>query len=95
MPYNPSPERKRTRMTKKQFISSSEDVLGGELVVAGTRIPIERIGELVKHGYTEENLQAEYPQISQETVRGVLYELITYGREHIAELNHESHPAHA
>ena len=82
-------------MTKIRYISSSVDVLGGELVIAGTRIPVERIGELVKHGYTEENLKEEYPQLSPETVRGVLYELITYGRERIAELSHESQSAHA
>jgi uncharacterized protein (DUF433 family) len=82
-------------MTKTRYITSSEDVLGGELVIADTRIPVERIGELVKHGYTEENIRDEYPQLSEETVRGALYELVTYGRAKIAESIHESHTAHA
>lgn len=81
-------------MTKTRYITSHEDVLGGELVIAGTRIPVERIGELVRHGYTEEHIKQEYPQLSEDVVRGVLYELITYGRERIAELN-ESHTARA
>jgi len=82
-------------VTKTRYITSREDVLGGALVIAGTRIPVERIGELVKHGYTEENIQEEYPQLSIDTVRGALYELVTYGRAKIAESIHESGAAHA
>jgi uncharacterized protein YdeI (YjbR/CyaY-like superfamily) len=54
----------------------------------------QRIEELVRHGYTEDHIKEEYPQLSPETVRGVLYELVMNGRKRIAELN-ESHAAHA
>ena len=47
----------------KKYITIDEDILGGSPVITGTRIPIERLRELVKQGYTTQDLREEYPQV--------------------------------
>ncbi len=81
-------------MTKAFYISCNANVLGGQPVITGTRIPAQRVSELVKQGYNERNLKKEFGNISLTTLRGVLYELTALGLEHLTE-PHESRKAHA
>lgn len=71
---------------KSRTIVKEEKILSGEPVIAGTRIPVERLVYLLKHGYTEKNLRREFPGLSQETIRQVLFELGMAGLE---SLNHD------
>lgn len=64
---------------KMHYIVKNEKILSGAYVIAGTRIPAERLTHLIKHGYTEESLEKEFPGLPQETIRGALNELLTLG----------------
>jgi uncharacterized protein (DUF433 family) len=55
------------------------DILDGTPVIAGTRIPIERVKELVKQGYTPDSLQKEYPQIKLQTIQEIISSLMEVG----------------
>ncbi len=62
-----------------KFITKKRTIMGGAPVIIGTRIPVERLLALVRHGYTEANLRAEFPQVSQRKMRGALAELLEQG----------------
>lgn len=66
-----------------QYISKTKEILGGAPVIAGTRIPAERVSYLVKQGYTEKNLRKEFPGLSVKKIRGALFELTTIGLQHL------------
>ncbi len=60
-------------------ITINPDILGGTPVIAGTRIPIERIQELVKQGYTPDALKKEYPQVSLKKIQNIIAFLMERG----------------
>lgn len=63
----------------KNNISIDPEILGGAPVVAGTRIPVERIKELVKQGYTTEDLKNEYPQVAPQKIQLLISLLMEEG----------------
>ncbi|SNQ49357.1 conserved hypothetical protein [Frankia canadensis] len=65
------------------YIRQNENILAGEPVITGTRIPVERLAYLVKSGYTEENLKREFGGINVKKIRGALYELASLGLERL------------
>lgn len=67
------------RQSTMQFVVRRSDILGGEPVIVGTRIPAARLSVLVRHGYTEERLRAEFPKLGVRKLRGALAELLEAG----------------
>ena len=61
---------------KKQYITSDPDIMGGQPVVKGTRIPISRVLYLLKQGYTVEAIHEEYPHVDIEVLNGAIEEVI-------------------
>lgn len=66
------------RMLKK-YISINPHVLGGTPVIYGTRIPIERVSQLVKQGYSTQTLEVTYPQVSPQKIQNVIAYLMEVG----------------
>lgn len=66
-----------TKLTKNIVIDP--EILGGTPVIAGTRIPIERIKELIKQGYTPETLKKEYPQVGIKKIQNIISSLMEIG----------------
>ena len=64
-------------MKKHSYISSSPAIMRGALVIAGTRVPIERILYMVSEGYTLDEIHDHYPWVSKKTFKGALAELAT------------------
>lgn len=60
-------------------ITIDPNILGGAPVVTGTRIPVERIKELVKQGYTSETLKTEYPQVHPKKIQRIISSLMEIG----------------
>lgn len=52
-----------------KYISMDKDILGGTPVISGTRIPVERIYELIKQGHSLEVLQEEYPWVDKKKIQ--------------------------
>lgn len=69
---------------KSIYISKNNNVLGGEPVITGTRVPAQRLAYLVKQGYTEKNLKKEFPGLSVTKIRGALFELTQAGLQKIS-----------
>ncbi len=67
----------RSKLSKNIVIDP--EILGGTPVIAGTRIPIERVKELVKQGYTTETLKKEYPQVAIRKFQDVISTLMEIG----------------
>ena len=61
-------------MTK--YITSTPDIMSGDPVIAGTRVPISRILFLLKEGYTLEAIHEEYPHIPLDILSGAIDEVI-------------------
>ena len=80
-------------MAKVHYISMNSEVMGGAPVITGTRIPAERVSELLKQGYTETSLKKEFHGISVKKLRGAMYELTSLGLDKLDELEREPHPA--
>lgn len=55
------------------------EILGGTPVIAGTRIPVERIYELIKQGYSVETLQTEYPWVDKKKIQFTIAYLMKAG----------------
>ncbi len=60
-------------MTK--YISSTPNIMGGQPVIAGTRVPISRILFLLKEGYPIEAIHDDYPHISIKELEGAVDEV--------------------
>lgn len=63
----------------KKYISIDPSVLGGTPVIQGTRIPVERVWQLVKQGYSTQTLKATYPQVKPQKIQNVIAYLMQAG----------------
>lgn len=63
-------------------ISSNSSVMGGEPVIAGTRIPIQRIAYFARQGNaTVDFLQNEYPHLTKSKLNKVINWLVYQGAD--------------
>jgi uncharacterized protein (DUF433 family) len=63
----------------KKYISIDPQILGGTPVIVGTRIPLERVWQLVKQGYSTKTLVDTYPQVSPRKIQNVIAHLMQVG----------------
>jgi uncharacterized protein (DUF433 family) len=61
-----------------KYITSTPDIMDGEPVLAGTRIPIEVILYRLKDGYTLDELQEMYDWVDRQTLEDAIDEAISY-----------------
>jgi len=59
-----------------KYIQASPDIMSGQPVISGTRVPLSRILFLLKEGYTLEAIHEEYPHISLDTLSKAIDEAI-------------------
>ena len=52
-------------------VLSDRDILGGQDVVSGTRIPALTIVEYLKRGYTVDEIKADYPSLPDDGIDAV------------------------
>ena len=62
-----------------KYIVIDNQILGGTPVIAGTRIPIERIASLVKQGYNSDTLKDEYPHVGVKKIQYIISTLMSVG----------------
>jgi uncharacterized protein (DUF433 family) len=60
----------------KKYIISDPNIMGGEPVIAGTRIPIEVILHRLKEGNSIEAIQKMYSWVDLKTMTGAVEEAI-------------------
>ena len=60
----------------KKYITKDPNILGGEPVITGTRIPIARVLYLLKDGYTLESIKEDYKWVDLETLKKAVDEAI-------------------
>lgn len=53
----------------KRLIERRDDVMGGELVFAGTRIPVDHVVALFADGLSEAEIQEDYPTLPEAAIR--------------------------
>ena len=59
-----------------KYLQSNPEVMGGDLVIAGTRIPIDVILYRLKDGYSLKEIHRLYPSPSMKTLNGAIEEAI-------------------
>src|SRR5258708_2630557 len=64
------------KISMKKYITAQADIMGGQPVIAGTRVPISVILYRLKEGYMVETIQEMYPHISIKTLEGAIDEAI-------------------
>lgn len=55
-----------------QRITQNPDVLAGKPVIAGTRLSVEFIVNLLAHGATEQEILAEYSRLTADDIQACL-----------------------
>jgi len=68
-------------MSKKigKYISVNPKILGGMPVIAGTRIPVERVYHLVRQGYSTQRLSDEYSWVDSKKIQYAIAYLMKAG----------------
>lgn len=56
----------------KDRIEIDPDIMTGKPVIKGTRIPVEKIIQLLAHGMDIEELIEEYPNLEKEDIQAAL-----------------------
>lgn len=79
MIYNTSPMSTALR----KYITVDSNILGGTPVISGTRIPIERLYQLIKQGQSVEDLQEEYPWVDKKKLQYTIASLIKFSLDEI------------
>lgn len=59
-----------------KYLSSNPNIMGGDLVIKGTRIPIDVILYRIKDGYTIKEIHQMYPTPTLSTLKGAIGEAI-------------------
>lgn len=60
-------------MTWRDRIETNPDVLAGKPIVAGTRIPVGLVVELLAEDWSTEEILDQYPALSPEDIRACLH----------------------
>jgi uncharacterized protein (DUF433 family) len=80
-------------MDWKRFITTDRDVLTGKPVIAGTRLSVEFILELIAEGWLEADILRNYPGITREQILAcVAYAKDRVSEENVFPLPGEPHP---
>ncbi len=69
-----------TQMTWQERIVLDPEVLTGKPVVKGTRLAVEFIVGLLAEGWSEAQILAEYPGLTEQDIRACL----SYARDHLS-----------
>jgi uncharacterized protein (DUF433 family) len=67
----------------QEYLESKEDVCGGELCAAGTRVPVTVILDSLAEGTSKEQILQSYPSLKPEHIEAALV--------YASELAHEEH----
>ena len=69
-------DEKKQKEKIEQFIITDPEIMGGKPVIKGTRIPVSRVLQLLKDGYTIEAIHDEYPHVNIGTLSGTVSEIV-------------------
>jgi len=61
----------------QKHIVSDKEVLLGKPIIVGTRISVEHLVGLLSKGWTEDDVLANYPQLTKESLQAVFAYLLT------------------
>jgi len=59
-------------MTNRSVVQSSPEILGGEPVFAGTRVPVRNLIDYLEHGSSLDDFLADFPSVTREQAVSVL-----------------------
>lgn len=62
-----------------KYVDIDPEILGGTPVISGTRIPVVRLLNLVKQGYSSSDLQKDFPWVESKKIRYVIAYLMKAG----------------
>ena len=69
--------------TGHRYVVLNDDILGGELIIAGTRTPVRAIVELWRQGIAPEVIPSRLPHLTVSQV----FDALSYYSDHQDEIN--------
>ncbi len=73
-----------TTVDWREHVISDPAVLAGKPILKGTRLAVEFVLELLAAGWSQDALQENYPQLTEERIRAVLaYAAETFREERV------------
>jgi uncharacterized protein (DUF433 family) len=61
------------------YISYDPQIFNGSATIVGTRIPIERVVNLVRQGYSTKELKEEFPHLESQKIQKLISYLMEAG----------------
>jgi uncharacterized protein (DUF433 family) len=71
-----------------KYIHSDPDIMAGELVIVGTRIPIDQVVLMLQDGQSVEEIHATYPWVPKKTLQGAIREVLSEALNVLAAKHH-------
>jgi len=68
-------------MDWKRYITTDPDILAGKPVIAGTRLSVELILELIAEGWPEADILRNYPGVTREQILAC----VAYAKDRLSE----------
>jgi uncharacterized protein (DUF433 family) len=62
-------ERVKQLRRAERLVTVNPEIMGGNPVFRGTRVPVHQVAELLTKGETVERLREDYPRVSEEMIR--------------------------
>jgi uncharacterized protein (DUF433 family) len=62
-------ERVKQLRRAERLVTVNPEIMGGNPVFRGTRVPVHQVAELLAKGETVERLREDYPRVSEEMIR--------------------------
>ena len=62
-------ERVKQLRRAERVVTVNPEIMGGNPVFRGTRVPVHQVAELLANGETVERLREDYPRVSEEMIR--------------------------
>jgi len=70
--------------TAHRYIVTNDQILGGELIIEGTRTPVRAVVELWRQGLAPETIPTRLPHLTSAQV----FDALSYYSDHQAEIHH-------
>lgn len=71
--------------TSKNIVSQ-KDIFGGKLIIKGTRISVDLIGDYINAGKSVEDIKKDYPNLSDKEIKSALDYIIEKTRSERTKL---------
>ena len=71
-----------------KYIHSDPEIMGGDLVIVGTRIPVDEVVYMLQESQSVQDIQDAYPWVPKKTLQGAIREVLSEALTVLAAKHH-------